>query len=62
MSEIVADPPSAPCYHLFSELGIGSQRLDPDLVLPRAHAREGSRCRARTRARVRGKLAALIGF
>jgi hypothetical protein len=37
MLEIVADPPSPPCYHLFSGPGIAeSQRLGPDPLLPRS--------------------------
>jgi hypothetical protein len=37
MPEIVADPPSASCYHLFSGTGIQEfQRLAPDPFLLRA--------------------------
>jgi hypothetical protein len=42
MPEIVADPPAPSCYHLFPEPGTQeSQRLDPDLFLPRARGARG---------------------
>src|SRR5215470_9111150 len=42
MPEIVTDPSSSACYHLFPEDGIQeSQRLDPDILRPRARDARG---------------------
>src|SRR5712675_2245228 len=42
MPEIVSDPPSPSCYHLFFTKGIQEyQRLDPDLLRPRARDARG---------------------
>jgi hypothetical protein len=42
MPEIVTDPPSPSCYHLFPRLGIQeSQQLGPDPSLPRARDARG---------------------
>src|SRR5215472_8847587 len=42
MPEIVAEPPSSSCYHLFLGSGVQeSQRLDPDLLRPRARDARG---------------------
>ena len=44
VAEIVADPLSPSCYRLLSGSGIQeSQRLGPDLSLPRARTRAGGR-------------------
>src|SRR5215472_5076650 len=42
MPEIIADPPSIACYHLFPGSGVQeSQPLDPDLLRPRARDARG---------------------
>jgi hypothetical protein len=42
MPDIVADPPSPSCYHVFSGTSIQDfQRLDPDPVLPRGRDARG---------------------
>ena len=42
MPEIIADPPSIACYHLFPGPQVQeSQRLDPDLLRPRARDARG---------------------
>ena len=42
MPEVIPDPPSISCYHLFPEPGVQeSQRLDPDFFRPRARDARG---------------------
>ena len=54
MPEIAADPPSLSCYHLFFRSGMQeSQRLGPDLSLPRA--RRARACREGELGQPRGR-------
>jgi hypothetical protein len=42
MPEIVADPPWASCYHLFS--GTGIQKFNDLVLIPFGFARQPARC------------------